>query len=230
MTGSRNLKKKKSCQDFCDYMITADGFLAAALSDGCGSAMFADLGARENVNAFLNFFRVYDLNNTETLSNKALGSDVVYYCAKAQENLSMRIGTSLNELSATLIGAVIFPKEIIIFHLGDGEVYAQKKNGEVFLASKPENIMGISNLTRFTTDKDAQKYIRVGRLNRDDISSFCMCSDGTLVKMSKNNKIKFISEIFKKAASDYKLSKLIDTQKVREYGDDCSMISVWLDK
>lgn len=226
ITGTRNIEKKKPCQDYCDYMLTSDGFVAAALSDGAGSAKFADFGAKENVSTFLNFFRRYTTKEILNINDKALADDIIFVCRNAQNDLAKRIGTDIKELSATLIGVIIGAEEIIIFHVGDGGAFIKEKNGKVRCVSKPENILGISNRTYFTADEDATEHLRVTRIKRDIVDKICIFSDGVFGAKSKKIIIKEIRDIFDKVKNSRSLSLFIDDDYVKEYGDDHSMIYI----
>ena len=226
ITGTRNIEKKKTCQDYCDYMLTSDGCVAAALSDGAGSAKFADFGAMENVSAFLNFFRRYTTKEILNINDKALADDIIFVCKNAQNDLADRIGTDIKELSATLIGIIIGADEIAIFHIGDGGAYIKEKNGKVRCVSKPENILGIANRTYFTADEDATEHLRVIRIERESVDKICIFSDGVFGEKNEKTIIKEIRNIFDKAKSNRSLSKFIDDDYVKEYGDDHSMILV----
>ncbi len=226
ITGTHNTARRRACQDSCDYMLTADGCVAAALSDGASTAKFSDFASMENIHAFFNFFRKYDANDMAEINDKALGDDVVFFCRNAQNALARRINANLEDLSATLIGFVICREEIIIFHLGDGAAYIRTNNGRIRCVSKPDNIFGRSNRTRFTVDDSADEHIRVTRVNRRDVSAVCICSDGVFGNKSENKVSKELSKIFDKATNNRALSELIDTDEAKEYGDDHSMILV----
>ncbi|MBR3819186.1 MAG: protein phosphatase 2C domain-containing protein [Clostridia bacterium] len=226
ITGTNNTKKKRACQDSCDYMLTADGFVAAALSDGAGSAKFADFASRENIHAFFNFFRKYDVSEMMDINDSALAEDIVFFCRNAQEALANRINAKLEDLSATFLGFVIGREKIIIFHLGDGAAYIRTENGKVSCVSKPDNILGMSNRTRFTIDNNACKYMRVTRIDRKDVASICIFSDGVFRSKNEGKVSKELSKIFDKATNNRALSELIDTDEAKEYGDDHSMILI----
>lgn len=226
ITGTNNTEKKRACQDCCDYMLTSDGCIAAALSDGAGSAKFADFAARENIHAFFNFFRRYDVSEMLEINDEALADDIVFFCRNAQEALAKRIGTELEELSATLIGFVIGKEEIAVFHIGDGAAYIRTKSGKIRCVSKPDNIFGISNRTRFTVDNSARKHLRITRISRNEVGAICIFSDGVFGDKNENRTSKELKKIFDKAKNNRGLSELIDTDDVKEYGDDHSMILV----
>lgn len=226
ITGTRNTERKRACQDSCDYMLTADGSVAAALSDGAGSAKFADFASRENIHAFFNFFRKYDASEMLDINDNALADDIVFFCRNAQQALANRINAKLEDFSATLLGFVIGREKIIIFHLGDGAAYIRSPNGKVSCVSKPDNIFGMSNRTRFTIDDNARKHLRVTRIDRKDVSAICIFSDGVFGNKNESRVSKELSKIFDKATNNRALSELIDTDEAKAYGDDHSMILV----
>ena len=226
ITGTRNTMKRRACQDCCDYMVTSDNFVMAALSDGAGSAKFSDFAARENVHAFFNLFRRYEAADLFQINDKAMAEDVIHFCRKAQESLADRIGTELRELSATLIGFVIGAKEIMIFHIGDGAAYIADKNGKIRCVSKPENVLGMSNRTRFTVDGNADEYMRVTRIARDEVNAICIFSDGVFPTKKEEKIADELRKIFTKTGSNRRLCELIDSREINEYGDDHSMILV----
>ena len=227
ITGRRNSDKISSCQDFCEYMMTKDKELAVALSDGAGSSEFPDFASRENVHAFLNFFRLYPVKEMLNINNDALAEDMILFCNNAQSDLSDRINTDISNLKATLIGLAIGEEEILVYHIGDGKVYTKLKTGEIECFSDSDNFLGISNRTYFTTDKNAVKHMRVTRLKRENVRKICIFSDG--VFGTKEDISEDMEAIFEQAEDDFSLGKLIDTDSMRNYGDDCSMVLVDLE-
>ncbi len=235
ITSSKHACANKPCQDFCAIMPTYDNYITAALSDGAGSARFADLAAFTNVNAFFNYMRKYtekySLNDLVRLDNKEIGEDVVMYCRQAIVNLSGRMfltDSDLRDFCATFIGVVVSDKEFLILHLGDGEVFGLTKNNEIKCISTADNIMGFRNQTHFTVDDDAVDFMRVSRFPIESFKAILLMSDG--VKPTSDNPEQHIaSHIFsewqKGHLTDNKdLYVFIDNEITRIHNDDYSAI------
>lgn len=235
----RHAEKNIPCQDFCAVMPTYDNYTIGALSDGAGSAKFADLASFTTVNAFLNYMRKYtsrySLDELLTLEDKEIGEDVVMYCRRAIENLSVRIGfntSDLREFCATFLGFVISDKEIVMLHLGDGEAYGLTKEGKIHCLSAADNINGISTHTHFTVDSDAVDFMRVSRFPKNDFKAVLIMSDG-VKPVSENIEEHIASQVFTewqtgKLTSDTCLCRLIDNEETKKHNDDHSMVFVEL--
>lgn len=239
IVSSKHAEKNKPCQDFCAIMPTYDGFIAGGLSDGAGSARFADFAAFTNVQAFFNYMRKYtekySLKELVTLDNKELGDDVVFYCKTAINTLINRMNldqSELAEFSATFLGFVIIEDEIIFFHLGDGEIYGLTSDNKVECLSFADNVMGLSNQTHFTIDDDAIKHMRVFRTKKDYLKAFLLMSDGVMpISDSRDNHIAaltFSEWLNGHLTNDISLCRLIDNEQTKLHNDDHSMIFVSL--
>jgi hypothetical protein len=97
-------------------------------------------------------------------------------------------GCSLKDLASTLLFVAVKAGKFVICHIGDG-VIGYFKNGEVLVASHPEN-GEFANTTVFTTSNNAIASMKLIKGNLKQISGFVLMSDGTENSFyNKRNKV-----------------------------------------
>lgn len=225
------MKKNKGCQDFCAYQpcIDKDSFVFA-LADGASSARFAQIGAMNNVFSFINFFKKYSTEEILQIRDSFNAADIISASRMYQQHSIHDLGAKDFDLSATLIGCVVTEKEIAVFHIGDGAVYAKKSDGTIYTVSEPENVFGQRNVTRFTVSDNAEKYVRITHVDRKEISALFITSDGLFNGRKDKDVEHFISEILYKISLDemnnLTFTAMIDEEMRKNEGDDCSAIII----
>lgn len=138
----------------------------------------------------------------------------------------------VKQLASTLLAVAVKGEEVLIVHLGDGEIGAVK-NDEVISVSTSSN-GEYANSTFFTTSNHAWKQLKLFRSRESsNFSSFFLMSDGTAMSMYSKKRNAF-SPILKQLEEKMKVHK----EKVlnaylkesfeklikQQTQDDCSLI------
>ena len=180
--GTGHLDNNGGCQDHADYRIYKEsGDFILALSDGCSGCESPREAAEQNVRAVMDFYdRMPDLSEYEygeltSWDKLELIKHIRFFLAdKAKE----RNQTDLDALAATLLFAVKRGDRLLIGHIGDGCIFALKKDKEKpFAASLPENGASSSE-TFFTNDVNAIDHLSLHLYDAADLRNVIMFSDG----------------------------------------------------
>lgn len=180
--GTGHLDNNGGCQDHADYRIYKEsGDFILALSDGCSGCERPREAAEQNVRAVMDFYdRMPDLSEYEygeltSWDKLELIKHIQFFLAdKAKE----RNQTDLDALAATLLFAVKRGDRLLIGHIGDGCIFALKKDKEKpFAASLPENGASSSE-TFFTNDVNAIDHLSLRLYDAADLRNVIMFSDG----------------------------------------------------
>ena len=178
-TGNFHLNNRKPCQDYASYRISKDDALVLCLSDGASGGKYSDLGSKSNVNAVLGLFQRMSVEDFLKLGPDKRADTVVRECLSFLNADANRYGIDdLNQLSATLVIALITNDRIYVAHIGDGIIAAKHRDGSLKLLTEADNINGQSNRTHFTCEYNAQKYYREELYERSIYTSILVCSDG----------------------------------------------------
>ena len=133
--GTSHVANGLPCQDSCriEPFDSHSGIYLCALSDGAGSAKYADVGSRFLVDEALAFLRARLIENPDHLTTIRLltKDDGVAFLTGVRERLS-QIGAAssakLEDYNATLLCAVIHPECSVFYQIGDG-CWVVGKNG-----------------------------------------------------------------------------------------------------
>lgn len=177
-TGRSHRDSGTPCQDAFAFS-KVDDSLVAAVCDGAGSALHADVGAntiaRQTVAALT--ARLRDerlLQGNEAALAEALGEGVT--AARAGlERLVVGRHDHLRDYACTLVAVLATPGGGCFFHLGDGVGICDYGDGTVAL-SPPEN-GEYANETWFVTDPEWRKRLRLSPFP-PGASSIALMSDG----------------------------------------------------
>lgn len=187
VVGLSHEKKNIGCQD--RFVSTwANRVTCISISDGAGSANFAEIGAEITTNQINNtitnkFDLIYALD--ENKAKLKLISDI-----KAKLKIQAKIKlTLLENFASTLIFASVKGDKFIAGHIGDG-ILGIIENERITLLSSPDNGEFI-NETYFVTSKFVENRFKIFRGCLNDISGFVLMSDGTCESLfdKKSNSI-----------------------------------------
>ena len=161
------------CQDYCVSRVfqTPGGpVLAVAVADGAGSAALSDVGAWLAAETFVEraeaVFRTGEIVTTEPLYDYAHARVV----AEAEAR-----GVAPRELACTLLSAVVGRDWAVFAQVGDGAIVFDGRGG-LQLAFWPDN-GEYANTTRFLTDADYPRHVKVERLNQP-VAELAVLTDG----------------------------------------------------
>lgn len=180
--GIHHTQQNMSCQDFILARRLHSGLLVLALSDGAGSAQYAQLAARINCGAVVSFFGQLKteaaFGDFLALPEAEQAQRLLAHCRRAiGERMQRQRCEKVSAFSATLLFAVIGREKVLIGHLGDGGIYCME--GETLRCSPGENIDGLKNATYFTVSRSAAEHLRLTVLPREGLRGLLLTSDGT---------------------------------------------------
>lgn len=180
--GIHHTQQNMSCQDFILARRLHSGLLVLALSDGAGSAQYAQLAARINCGAVVSFFGQLKteaaFGDFLALPEAEQAQRLLAHCRRAiGERMQRQRCEKVSAFSATLLFAVIGREKVLIGHLGDGGIYCAE--GEMLRFSPGENIDGLKNATYFTVSRSAAEHLRLTVLPREGLRGLLLTSDGT---------------------------------------------------
>jgi hypothetical protein len=158
---------KATCQDVC-AVSTCGEVLIAAVADGAGSAAHAEIGARIVAQTFIEFGQVL-------LSDPTQVTALIDTIRFRVEIAAQEAGSSTEEFSSTLVGAVIGPDRAAFLQVGDGAAMISDASG-LRVAIEPE-VCEFVNSTRFVTSPRALEYARYVQLD-GATESVALFSDG----------------------------------------------------
>ena len=138
--GSAHLINGLPCQD-AGAIKEVGGALICALSDGAGSAKFADEGSNTIVNEALNFFGILLQEHPQPgdLISEFDESDGSRLVEQIQERLSVEAakrGASIHDFAGTLLVAIIHESHSCFYHIGDG-AWCVSRSGVLGAATWP---------------------------------------------------------------------------------------------
>lgn len=181
-------KKGVPCQDWLVCESLANGNCIAALSDGAGSAKYAEQASKLTLASVVNLFSEMPLgafislpeHNQKVMVIECVLKDII---SNAKDN-----GCSdLSQYSATLLFAVWNDSDIVFFHIGDGSIIVTSKSNDILYLSSPDNIENNSYRTHFCVSTDAHLYVDLKCLSLSDFSNVLMTSDGAYSMLSNRS-------------------------------------------
>ncbi len=197
--GISHKRKDTKCEDAI-LTLKNDKFIFLAVADGAGSKKEAYFASWFIINVLAEEFKE---KLDEYLDSKDIKRKILTFLEKSLTLLSKYTKLEFEELSSTLIFALILENEYIIGHIGDGIIVNINKNNELNILSEPEN-GEFSNETFFCNTIKYKDRLRIYRNNIKDIENgLLLCSDGV-----------------EDAIYDYENNKIVDV---------CSKFINWLD-
>ena len=164
------------CQDRAKYRYAGNGNIILAVSDGCSSAKFAEDAAEVNVDAVLRLFSEIPLR--EFLDKGKNAADVIDpILAAMQKKNAKKFAEDASDFSATLLFAVTDGRDILLGHIGDGNILCVNDDGATAFYSQEENA-GAADRTYFTVSPDAKAHLRLTLVPAKDVRNILLYSDG----------------------------------------------------
>jgi Protein phosphatase 2C len=211
------------CQDYC--VGAAGQTLAAACSDGAGSAALSHFGSRAAAEHFLS------LATDWTADTPPDRSDVESWVSAARDRVlaeAVSQGAVARQLACTFLGAVIGDGWAVFAQIGDGAIVFDGEDGYE-LAFWPDN-GEYANATRFLTDEDYLRHLRIEIVPRM-ICELSVFTDGlqmlALDFAAARVHDRFFTPMFRalhngpdEAVLRSALLKFMDSQRVNERTDD----------
>lgn len=164
------------CQDRAKYRYAVNGNVILAISDGCSSAKYAEEAAETNVDTVLRLFSEMKLQ--AFLDAEKNAADVIDPILSALEKKNAkRFAEEPSDFSATLLFAVTDGRDILLGHIGDGNILCVNKDGTTAFYSQEENA-GAADRTFFTVSPDAKAHLRLTLVPAKDVRNIILYSDG----------------------------------------------------
>ncbi len=175
--GSAHVAGGAPCQDDHAVACPEGETLIAAVADGAGSALHAEIGARRACNAFVacvsRRLEELSLDGWEEADLRALVSET----RSEIVSLAEASGNALGDYACTFLAAVIGPRRAAFIQIGDGAIVQGAGDDDgwalVFWPQRGE----YANSTFFLTDEDALERIEIG-LAADGVTEIALLSDG----------------------------------------------------
>jgi hypothetical protein len=177
--GTSHVNAGEPCEDHAAVVVagTSKGsVLIAAVSDGAGSAQYANLGSRLVVRGFVNAVRTF-LRQDGSLD--AITDEIAYAWIDAVRDrigdVARKSSATPRDFAATLVALLVGPEQAVVFHVGDGGCVIRQNQDDWLVASWPAH--GEYAATTFFVTDDPAPTLRVTRLcgRYTDIAVF---SDG----------------------------------------------------
>jgi hypothetical protein len=139
--GTSHIKISLPCQDAYAYKALNDSIIIAAVADGLGSAVNAQVGSQLAVDSAVNFI---EQELVRTLPcDEAAWIQIVRDCflaARASlEEAAQKSQSDLRDYSTTLILVVLAGDWLVTGHVGDGVAVAWLEDRGLALVSQPQN-------------------------------------------------------------------------------------------
>jgi len=152
-TGSSHRKQNLPCQDCAAVDVTAQGLAVAALSDGAGTALKAELGARTTVETTLAFLkhREWPPNPSHEKVDEAF-AELHDTLLLSLQQCAQKENCELDALACTLIAFVAAEHWVAALQIGDGLFLGRPAGADLRLLFKP-NRGEYVNETVFVTSK-----------------------------------------------------------------------------
>lgn len=208
-----NSVMKKNQDSVC--IVNEGDFFAAALADGAGSHIYADVGSDTAVKTVCRYlksnkFSIFS-NNIKTMKSEIINEIINQLTVEAEK----RNCSSVKEFGSTLVFAVSDGNSIMTGHLGDG-VISGVYNNRMSVVSFPEN--GKDETSTFlTTSADAAVRMRITCRKLEHFDELIMMSDG------------IVPYVFEKGyvlKNSHSISDLLNNAVEGIHQDDASYIEV----
>lgn len=230
--GRGHLKNNTPVQDKIFHL--KDSVNVIALADGAGSAYLSHFGAQcavETICHLLNehFDKIYGMTDIAEAQKFIIDEILIKLTALAEQHVE-----NLKEFASTLLCVAVKDKNILIFHLGDGEIGAIK-NDELVSISSSEN-GEYANTTFFITSSHVAKHLKIFKSSNAKLfSSFFLLSDGAATSFYSKRQNKFspiLSKIIiqSKYTSESAMNEMLEESfemfVKQKTMDDCSLIAM----
>ena len=179
--GTSHIKMGLPCQDSVGVRLldAIDGaVLVCVISDGAGSAAYAELGSRTAVNTSIQLISdFFETGGIVSEIEKEVAAGWLTEIQSAITKLAEEAGSTPREFACTLMIAIIATETATFIQVGDGAMVASSEESEewyyVFWPQHGE----FANSTNFVTSRDAAEVMDFENENRQ-IVDFAAFSDG----------------------------------------------------
>lgn len=176
--GVAHLRSGVPLQDaYRTYVDPESKYSIVVVSDGAGSAKFAEVGSARISTNFISEIRA--LCSQENKVTFDSFKESVSMAVQSTRTALVKEGFKLNDCHATIVACVAFQDRCYLAHLGDGlqAVFIQEPNGDIAVCvSEPENGEA-SNETFFYTEDAWRDHLRLTEIPRNVLGCMLM-SDG----------------------------------------------------
>jgi hypothetical protein len=254
IVGSSHRKTDTPCQD-AHLIVTANGSLIVAVSDGLGSAALSHIGAKHVCTSVIHSIeRTFDMQRTRKLS---LGGvrELIWRFTRAPKNpeqmlkeafteahqrlakLAAAEGNLLSAYACTLVVVVVMADSWHTLHIGDGAVVGVDEDGSVRTLSAPERGEFVNSVTPLTSTRYQRAYRYAEGHER--LFGVAVFSDG-IQNLCINYKtgaafdgfFQPILSWFRGLPRDYDrttaIAKLLDSAQIRQKSDDDLTLAIAL--
>jgi serine/threonine protein phosphatase PrpC len=220
--GTSHAVSGQPCQDFCAGNLVGST-VAAACSDGAGSAELSHLGSKAAVERFMEVA----VSSESTPERAAIEAWVDAARERVLEEAATQ-GVIPRQLACTLLVAIVGDGWAAFAQIGDGVIVFNGDAGYE-LAFWPDN-GEYANTTRFLTDDDYRKHLRIEIVTRQ-ISELAVMTDGLqmLALDFKGARVhdRFFEPLFRTVRNNpneealrTSLLEFMDSKRVNERTDD----------
>jgi hypothetical protein len=240
--GSSHLRKQMPCQDASKvYFDESNQVCFGCISDGAGSAKYADKASSITVRNTLSYLR--SLYNTTTFKNRFdrfNDSDTTLYdsfydllesCYFKLFCTALRRKHFFKDYSCTLIGFIYHPEWLLTFQLGDGFIVSRSRNSADYNLHYVPYKGTYANSTVFINSNNRKELFKINLIS-EPIDFLCCSSDG--IERLALQKNKAYNPFFKGLEKNFKsnpnsaqaLIKWMDTNESlnKKTTDDKSLI------
>lgn len=224
------------CQDAADCRSMDNGNRVWALSDGAGSAEFAQEAAWGNIEGLMGLFEAHPLEQILAWPEGQLREEIISSCVCALARNPEIFADRPWHFSATLLFFAWDGCRWAAGHLGDGFMMILDRKQEVLVCSEPEN-RGADNQTYFTVSEDAPEHLRIYTGEEQLPAQLLMVSDGPCAMFrTRHGSLPSAAEELlgyargEEITSDDTLSEVLDQMNYYAYDrrDDWSVL-IWRD-
>lgn len=172
-------KRGVSCQDYISCKCAENGNNIVALSDGAGSAKYAETAAKNTVRAIIDYFSKISLKQYLGFSEREQKEEIIScVLIELKKAAKKKQCSNLREFSSTLLFCVGDCERMIFFHLGDGAILATDEACNPVYYSDPDNVEGSLTRTYFCVSHHAVEHSRIASFSSLAVHRVLMTSDG----------------------------------------------------
>jgi len=231
--GIAHEKNQTPYQDYGDFFKTNENILIAALSDGMGSAKYADIGAKTAVEKALSFLNERHLSEKLNKDQaEKLFSDLLKEIQQTLEQQAHERKANLKDFNCTLLIVVATPKWLMGMQVGDGFIVVQQEEKDfydlLFQPCKGE----YANATVPITSPQAIQDMQVDVLETH-YNFICVSTDGleqAALKFGRNYEATAHTDFFtpfqqllrteEEGICKKEIDEWIDSEEVKDKSDD----------
>jgi hypothetical protein len=137
VTGTSHEKRSQPCQDAHYWRQLPNGVLVAAVADGAGSAVLAEVGAKIAVEAVVETICQHDLQPESDDEWQVFLTASLQVARAAVEAEAATREVAARDLACTLIAVVATPELIAVAQIGDGAAVAGDSAGNAIALTIP---------------------------------------------------------------------------------------------